>query len=101
MPPAPPSRPVTLRTQVETASRPLLARLHALPRLLVPLSTLLLVVVGAFAPAPVAAVAFALLFCFIAWIAYLSWPAVPASGRVMRLAMLALIVVLAALRFRG
>jgi hypothetical protein len=101
MPPAPPTRPVTLRSQVEATSRPLLARLHALPRLLIPLGTLLLVVVGAFAPAPVASVAFAVLFCFIAWIAYLSWPAVPVSGRLMRLAMLALIVVLAALRFRG
>jgi hypothetical protein len=84
---------------VESASRPLLARLHALPRLLIPAATLVLVAVGAFAPPLVAVLAFALLFCFIAWIAYLSWPAVPTSGRLMRLAMLVLIVVLALLRF--
>ena len=95
MPSAPTSRPVTLRARIETASRPVLARLHGLPRLLIPLCTLLLVVVGAFAPTPVAVLAFTVLFLFIAWIAYLSWPAVPVGGRLSRLAMLALILVLA------
>ena len=101
MPSAPTSPPSSLRAQVETASRPILARLHALPRLLVPLGTLVLVAIGAFAPAPVALLAFAVVFLFIAWIAYLSWPAVPISGRLMRLAMLVMIVVLALSRFRG
>jgi hypothetical protein len=91
--PTPPSR--SLRTQVETASRPALARLHGLPRLLIPLATLVLVAIGAFASAPLSLLAFAVLFVFIAWIAYLSWPAVPTSGRIMRLAMLVLIVALA------
>jgi hypothetical protein len=86
---------------VETASRPVLARLHALPRLLIPLGTVVLIAVGAFAPTPLALVAFAVLFVFIAWIAYLSWPAVPFSGRLMRLAMLALIVVLAVVSLDG
>jgi hypothetical protein len=98
---APSSRPPSLRAQVETASRPVLARLHALPRLLIPLGTVVLIAVGAFAPAPLALVAFAVLFLFIAWIAYLSWPAVPFSGRLMRLAMLALIVVLAVVSLNG
>jgi hypothetical protein len=97
----PTSRPDPLRARVETVSRPVLARLHALPRLLVPVSTLVLIAVGAFAPAPVSLLAFALLFLFVAWIAYLSWPVVPASGRVMRLAMLLLIVVLAVVRYRS
>jgi len=92
---APTSRPTSLRARIETVSRPVLARLHALPRLLIPLGTLVLVTIGAFAPAPVAVLAFALLFAFIAWIAYLAWPAVPTGGRLSRLAMLALILVLA------
>lgn len=97
MSPAPSTRPSPLRARVEAASRPALARLHALPRLLIPLATLVLIAVGAFAPAPVALVAFALVFAFVAWIAYLSWPVVPVSGRLLRLAMLALIVALALL----
>jgi hypothetical protein len=96
-----PTRPRPLRTQIESVSRPVLARLHALPRLLIPLATIVLIAVGAFAPAPLALAAFGLLFLFIAWIAYLSWPVVPVSGRVMRLFMLVLIVALALLRFQG
>lgn len=93
-----PSQP-NVRSQVETVSRPILARLHALPRVLVPIGTLALVAVGAFAPMPIALIAFAIVLVFIAWIAYLSWPVVPVSGRLMRLAMLVLLVVLAATRF--
>lgn len=89
---------VTLRQQVEAKSRPLLTRLHALPRLLIPLATVALIAIGAFTPMPYALVAFAIIFCFIAWIAYLSWPVVSTGARLMRLAMLALIVVLAATR---
>jgi len=97
---APTSRPDSLRTWIERTSRPLLAQLHALPRLLTPAATLVLIALGAFAPAPLALVAFVILFLFISWIAYLSWPIVPTSGRLMRLAMLLLIVVLAVLRFQ-
>ena len=101
MPSAPSTSPRSLRAQIEGVSRPALARLHALPRLLIPLATIALIASGAFAPPPVALAAFALLFLFIAWIAYLSWPVVPASGRLMRLFMLVLIIALALLRFRG
>jgi len=73
--------------------------MHALPRLLVPLGTLVLVVVGTLAPLPVALAAFGIVLAFLAWIAYLSWPAVGLSGRAMRLAMLVLVVVLAGTRF--
>lgn len=90
----------TLRSQVESASRPLLLRLHALPRLLIPIGTLVLIGIGAFTPMPYALIAFGIAFVFVAWIAYLAWPAVPWSGRLIRLAMLALLVALAAVRFR-
>lgn len=97
----PQPRPAPLRTRIERVSRPVLTRLHALPRLLVPAATLVLIALGAFAPPALALVAFALLFVFIAWIAFLSWPVVPTSGRVTRVGMLVLIAVLAGLRFRG
>ena len=79
----------------------MLVRLHALPRLLVPLATVLLIVLGAFAPLPYGLLALSLLFVFLVWIAYLSWPAVPAAGRLLRLAMLVLVVVFAVLRLGG
>ena len=72
--------------------------MHALPRLLVPLGTLVFIAIGAFAPLPYALVAFAVVFGFIGWIAYLSWPVVVLSGRLMRIAMLVLIFVLAVTR---
>ncbi|MET0694817.1 MAG: DUF6703 family protein [Propionibacteriaceae bacterium] len=97
---APTSQPGSLRTRIERTSRPLLVRLHALPRLLTPAATLVLIALGAFASVPIALAAFVVLFLFIAWIAYLSWPVVPTSGRLLRAAMLVLIIVLAVLRFQ-
>lgn len=80
------------RAEVERVSRPLLVRIHAWPRWIVPVATVLLVVVGALAPLPVALPALVIVFCFVAWIGYLSWPAVPPSGRLLRVIMLVLIV---------
>ncbi len=79
---------------MERISRPALVRLTALPRLVVPLVTLALVAVGAFAPLPIAIPAFVLVFLFIAWISYLSWPAVTTSGKIIRAIMLVLIIIL-------
>ena len=84
----------SLRTSVEQTSRPLLVRLHALPRPLIPLGTVVLVAVGVLAPPAVGLVALAVVALFVAWIAYLSWPAVSAGGRAVRVAMVALVVVL-------
>jgi uncharacterized protein DUF6703 len=95
-----PSQPSdTLRTRVETVSRPLLVRLTSVPRLVVPLVTVALVAVGMLAPLPVALVALALVVLFVAWIAYLAWPVVSTGGKILRLVMVALVVGLGALRF--
>jgi hypothetical protein len=95
-----PSNPPTsaLRRQVEGVSRPILVRLSALPRPVVLIGTLGLVVIGMLAPLPVALVALAIVFLFVAWIGYLSWPVVGTGGRFARIAMLALVLVLAWLR---
>jgi uncharacterized protein DUF6703 len=87
------------RKQIEDASRPTLVKLSSLPRLVVPLGTLVLVVLGLFAPLPIALPALALVFFFFAWIAYLSWPVVPTGGRVLRGVMLGLVIAMAASRF--
>lgn len=91
--PASPATP-TLRTSVERTSRPLLVRLHALPRAVVPLGTVVLVMVGVLAPPAVGLLALAVVALFVGWVGYLSWPVVSAPGRLIRLAMVALVVVL-------
>ncbi len=87
------------RKQVEDASRPILVRLSSLPRLVVPLGTLVLVAIGLFAPLPIALPALALIFFFFAWIAYLSWPVVSTGGKVLRGVMLGLVLAMAVSRF--
>lgn len=95
MPAAPPT---ALRRRVEGVSRPLLVRLHRLPRGVVPVLTVVLVAVGVLAPPALGVVALALVALFVAWIAYLSWPAVGGGGRLVRVGMVALVVALAASR---
>lgn len=87
------------REQIALASKPWLTRLHALPRWIIPVATLVLVAIGALGPLVLAIVALVLVFVFVAWIAYLSWPAVPASGRLIRVIMLGLIVAVGVSRF--
>jgi hypothetical protein len=96
--PAGTSATPTLRQQVERTSKPLLLRLHQLPRAVVPLATVALVLVGVLAPPAVGLVALAVVALFVSWIAYLSWPVVTGGGRLVRVTMVALVVVLAASR---
>jgi hypothetical protein len=95
------SRPTSTgnRKQVEDTSRPFLVRLSAMPRLVVPFGTLVLVALGLFAPLPIALPALALVFFFFAWIAYLSWPVVATGGKVLRGVMLGLVLAMAISRF--
>lgn len=72
-------------TSLGPRSADLLARLHALPRLTVPVAALVLFLVGLFAPATYAATALVLLILFVTWLATLSWPALDRPGRLMRL----------------
>jgi hypothetical protein len=87
------------RKQIEDLSRPTLVKLSAMPKLVVPLGTLVLVVLGLFAPLPIALPALGLVFIFFLWIAYLSWPVVSTGGKVLRGVMLGLVVAMAASRF--
>ncbi|MDN5762515.1 MAG: hypothetical protein L0H41_09390 [Microlunatus sp.] len=89
----------TTRKQIEDASRSTLVKLSAMPRLALPLATLVLVAIGLFAPLPFALPALAVVLVFFLWIAYLSWPVVSTGAKVLRLAMLALVIALAASRF--
>jgi hypothetical protein len=89
------------RADVERASRPLLVRLHQLPRPVVPLLTVVLIAVGVLGPLPLGVAALAVVAVFVAWIAYLSWPVVSAGGRLVRLFMVVLVLLLAWARLRA
>jgi hypothetical protein len=91
--------PAPLRAAVERSTRPLLLRLHALPRPVVPLATVALVVIGVLAPPAIGTVALVVVALFVTWIAYLSWPVVPVSGKVLRVVMVALVLAGAASRW--
>jgi hypothetical protein len=90
----------SLRARVERTSRPILLRLHAMPQMLVPLVTIVLLAVGVLAPLPVGLVALALVLLFVGWIAYLSWPVASVGGRIWRILIVVLIVALAVVRFQ-
>lgn len=73
-------------------SADLLARLHALPRLTIPVAALVLLLVGLFAPAAYAVPALFLLAAFVAWLATLSWPSLDRPGRLIRIFAVAILV---------
>lgn len=86
------------RTAVNERSRPLLAALSRLPRIVVSAVVLLLMVVGLAAPLAFALPAFALLAAFVGWLAYLSWPALDTRGRLVRALLLAVVLGAAAVQ---
>ncbi|MBA8795812.1 hypothetical protein FHX74_003453 [Friedmanniella endophytica] len=73
-------------------SKPVLVRLSALPRVVVPLLMVALAAVGLFAPVPVAVVALVALILFVGWLAYLSWPLLSTGSRALRVMMLVLLI---------
>jgi hypothetical protein len=80
------NQPVSpMRARITKASYPYIARLHAMPKLTLPIITLLLVVVGAFAPAAAAVPALLVLAVLLSWLGFLSWPVVSAGSRALRL----------------
>jgi len=73
-----------LRRRITKLSYPYVARLHAMPKLTLPGITLVLALVGVFAPVPVAVPALVLLALLLGWLGFLSWPAVTTGQRLLR-----------------
>lgn len=74
-----PNQPIGIR------SAELLTRLHALPRLTVPVAALVLFLVGLFAPPPFAFPSLVLITLFVMWLATLSWPSLDRPARLLRI----------------
>jgi hypothetical protein len=90
-----------LRARITKASYPYIARLHAMPQLTLPIITLLLVLVGAFAPAALAVPALLVLALLLGWLGFLSWPVVGNGSRAMRVFAVLVIVFFAVSRIVG
>lgn len=79
------SQPISpLRARLTKASYPFVRKLHEMPKLTLPGITLVLALVGVFAPVPVAVPALLLLALLLGWLGFLSWPVVSGGSRAMR-----------------
>lgn len=91
-----PSSP--LRQRITKISYPYVAKLHAAPKLTLPGITLVLALVGVFAPVPVGVPALVLLALLLGWLAFLSWPAVTNGPRFLRIFSILVILLFAVSR---
>jgi hypothetical protein len=87
-----------LRQRITKVSYPYVARLHSMPKLTLPGITLVLALVGVFAPIVVGVPALILLALLLGWLAFLSWPAVTTGARLLRIFSILVILLFAVSR---
>jgi hypothetical protein len=96
---SPSSQPVSpLRQRITKFSYPYVAKLHGMPKLTLPGITLVLALVGVFAPVPAAVPALILLALLLAWLGFLSWPVVSTGQRFVRIFSILIILLFAVSR---
>ncbi|ADB31548.1 hypothetical protein Kfla_2474 [Kribbella flavida DSM 17836] len=96
------SQPVSpLRQRVTKASYPVVAKLHAMPKLTLPAITLALALLGVFTPVAIAVPALIVLALLLAWLGFLSWPVVTNGQRAVRVFTVLVIVLFAVSRIAG
>lgn len=82
-------------------SAPLLLRLHALPRWLVPILLAILLVTGFALEGVPGGLALAVVGLFLGWLLLLSWPLIGAGSRLVRLLVVAAVLASAWLEITG
>ena len=93
------SQPVSpLRQRITKISYPYVAKLHSMPKLTLPGITLVLALVGVFAPVVIGVPALVLLALLLGWLAFLSWPAVTTGPRLLRIFSILVILLFAVSR---
>ncbi|GAA1661964.1 hypothetical protein GCM10009744_64640 [Kribbella alba] len=96
---SPSSQPTSpLRARITKASYPIVARLHTMPKLTLPGITLVLALLGVFAPAVAGVPALILLALLLAWLGFLSWPLVSTGQRAVRVFSVLVIILFAVSR---
>ena len=84
-----------------TRSQLLLARLHALPRLTVPVLVLVLTIAGLMAPPVIGVPCLVVLAGFFAWLASMAWPKLDSTARLLRVVTVGLLIGAAIARATG
>ncbi len=80
------------RSRVERLSAAALLWLSGRPKVLLPVVTVVLLVVGLAAPADVGVPVLLFLVLLVGWLSWLSWPAIDGTARLLRLATLGLLL---------
>lgn len=83
-----------LRRAVERRSGPILVVLAQQPKLLIPVVSIVLLIVGLALPGLLGAPFLILLLLLVGWLSYLSWPVVVGPARLVRALSVTLIAVL-------
>lgn len=86
------------RSRLEASSRPLLVRMAALPRWVLPVALLALLLIGVLVPSLPGTLALLGVTLTLLWLLLLSWPAVRPTGRVLRIVVIALLLYIVASR---
>jgi hypothetical protein len=96
------SQPVSpLRQRITKISYPYVAKLHGMPKLTLPGITLVLALIGVFAPVPAAVPALLLLALLLAWLGFLSWPVIAGGAKFFRIFSVLVIFFFAVWRIAG
>ncbi|WP_433167527.1 DUF6703 family protein [Kribbella sp. CA-247076] len=99
---SPSSQPVSpLRQRITKISYPYVAKLHGMPKLTLPGITLVLALIGVFAPVAFAVPALVLLALLLSWLGFLSWPVVTTGQRFLRIFSILIILLFAVSRIAG
>lgn len=81
-----------LRKKITNASAPILLRIHALPRFIVPVVMVVFMVLGLFLQPPFSGLALTIVSTFIAWLMYLSWPLLDPRSKLIRFTVFLILV---------
>jgi len=92
---------ISIRKRIENASAPLLLRLHAMPRFVVPVMLVAALLVGFITTGVISVVAILFVALFVTWLLYLSWPLLDSGPRVLRAAVVALLLAVLLGRMSG
>ncbi|MEI6624006.1 MAG: DUF6703 family protein [Actinomycetes bacterium] len=89
------------RLKLERMSAGPLLRMHALPRLVIPVLLFALFAAGLFVKSAWSGIFFTIVALFVAWLLALSWPLLTPSSRVLRVVVVTIVVFAAIWRFTG
>lgn len=88
-----------LRKSVTDASAPILLRIHALPKFLVPVLIAGLMLLGLFLQPPYSGISLTVVCVFIGWLMYLSWPLLDPRSKLIRFLVFVILVAATAVKY--